>query len=182
VSTPGDVGRLPSIATTNISLQAIVDAEQRLDELSTARVIGEAAEAIHKLQKNGQALGTLSPLAIVVSSAGVRVDAPNGPTTAYCAPERLKGQAGDRRSDVFSLGVVLWEALAHARLFEGATDDATKKAVLEKDIRPPSELNANVPAELDAICKKALARDPADRYQSTKVMAAELSAAITLVL
>jgi hypothetical protein len=173
-----DAGRLPSIATTNISLQTIVDCDKRLDELSTARVIGEAAEAIHKLQKNGQPVGTLTPLAIVVSSAGVRVDAPVEPTTAYCAPERLRGQPGDRRSDVFSLGIVLWEALAHTRLFTGATDDDAKKAVLEKDVRAPSEHNANVPAELDAICKKALARDPADRYQSTKVMAAEISAVL----
>ena len=44
MSTTGDAGRLPSIATTNISLRAIVDADKRLDELSTARVIGEAAK------------------------------------------------------------------------------------------------------------------------------------------
>jgi hypothetical protein len=178
VSSSGEVGRITSIATTNVSLHAIVDADKRLDELSTARVIGEAAEAIHKLQKGGKPLGTLSPQAIAVSSAGVRVDPPSAASTAYSAPEKLRGQAGDRRSDVFSLGVVLWEALAHARLFDGATDDAAKQAVLERDVRPPSELNANVPAELDAICKKALARDPADRYQSAKVMAAEIAAVL----
>jgi hypothetical protein len=178
VSSSGEVGRITSIAATNVSLQAIVDADQRLDELSTARVIGEAAEAIHKLQKGGQPLGTLSPQAIAVSPTGVHVDPPSAASTAYSAPEKLRGQAGDRRSDVFSLGVVLWEALAHARLFDGATDDAAKQAVLERDVRPPSQLNANVPAELDAICKKALARDPADRYQSAKVMAAEISAVL----
>ena len=51
-------------------------------------------------------------------------------------------------------------------------------AVLEGEVRPASERNANVPAELDAISKKALAHDPADRYQSAKVMAAEISAVL----
>jgi hypothetical protein len=63
-------------------------------------------------------------------------------------------------------------------LFDGANDEARKRAVLEQTIPPPSQHNANVPAELDAICKKALARDPADRYQSAKVMAAEIAAVL----
>ena len=161
-----------------VSLQVVIEAPRRLDELSTARVIGEAAEAVHKAQKGGQPLGTLMPQAIVLAASGISLAPPATPSIAYSAPERLRGQAGDRRSDVFSLGVVLWEALAHERLFDAPTDDARKTAVLEREIQPPSELNANVPAELDAICKKALDRDPANRYQSTKVMAAEISAVL----
>lgn len=164
--------------TPGVSLLAVIEAPRRLDELSTARVIGEAADAVHKAQKGGQPLGTLMPQAIVVAASGITLAPPAAPSISYTAPERLRGQAGDRRSDVFSLGVVLWEALAHERLFDAATDDARKAAVLEREIQPPSELNANVPAELDAICKKALDRDPANRYQSAKVMAAEISAVL----
>src|SRR5204862_8143645 len=100
-------------------------ASSRLHELSTARVMGEAAEAVHKAQKRGQPLGTLSPAAIVVRASGaVTLELPGAALVGYSAPERLRGSPGDRRSDVFSLGVLLWEALAHERLFEGASDDA----------------------------------------------------------
>jgi hypothetical protein len=175
----GDAERLSVPGTEGLSLEAVIAASRRLDELSTARVIGEAAEAVHRAQKGGQPLGTLSPVAILVRASGaVALEPPAVGLVGYSAPERLRGSPGDRRSDVFSLGVLLWEALAHERLFEGASDDAVKAAVLAGELRPPSACNANIPAELDAICRKALARDPADRYQSAKVMAAEISAVL----
>ncbi len=108
----------------------------------------------------------------------VVLDLARGASIAYTAPERLRGGSGDRRSDVWSLGVMLWEALAHVRLFEGTTDEALRKAVETAEIVPVNEMNANVLAELGAICTKALARDPAGRYQSAKVMAAEISAVL----
>ncbi len=165
--------------SVDVPLQQLIEANRRLDELGTARVIADAAEAVHKAQTGGKPLGTLSPQTIVVQSTGqAKLVVPGQRSVAYAAPECLRGMSGDRRSDVFSLGVLLWEALAHARLFEGATDDAIRAAVLAGEIRPPSESNANIPPELDAICKKALAPDPVDRYQSAKVMAAEISAVL----
>jgi Flp pilus assembly protein TadD len=75
---------------------------------------------------------------------------------------------------VFSLGCVLWEVLTHQRLFEAMNDAAVRMAVQERDISPPSEINANVPAELSAICMRALQRNGTDRYQSLKAMAVEI--------
>ncbi|MBC7975228.1 MAG: protein kinase, partial [Myxococcales bacterium] len=161
-----------------LSFQAVIDATRRLDELSCARVIGQVAEAVHAAQKAGQPLGTLTPSAIVLASDGSVQLAPGAGAARYTAPEKLRGGSGDRRSDVFSLGVVLWEALAHEPLFDGASDAAIKQAVLAGAIRPASEYNANVPAELDAICQRALAAEPANRYQSAKVMAAEIDAVL----
>jgi hypothetical protein len=155
-----------------ISLRTVIDAKRRLDELGTARVIGEAAEAVHKTQKQGQPLGKLAPEAIVIRDAAIAIELHSAAPAIYSAPERLKGGAGDRRSDVWSLGVLLWEALTHTKLFETDTEVASKA------VPPVVEYNANVPAELDAICMKALARDPANRYQSAKVMAAEISAVL----
>ncbi len=161
-----------------LAFQAVIDAARRLDELSCARVIGQIAEAVHAAQKAGQPLGTLTPSAIVLTrDGGVRL-APGTAAARYTAPEKLRGGSGDRRSDVFSLGVVLWEALAHEPLFVGASDAAIQQAVLSGAIRPASEYNANVPAELDAICQRALAAEPANRYQSAKVMAAEIDAVL----
>jgi len=179
-----DAGRLAAFGTPDspdragISLQALLFASRRLDELSCARVVGNLAEAVHAAQKGGQPLATLNPATIRILSDGSVALAAGAGSPRYLAPEQVRGGAGDRRTDVFALGVMLWEALAHEQLFDGEADEAIKAAVLERAIRPPSEVNANVPAELDAICKKALARDAADRYQSARVMAAEIDAVL----
>ena len=68
----------------------------------------------------------------------------------------------------------MWEALTHQRLFEAMNDAAVKAAINEREIKPPAEVNANIPVELSAICMRALARNPADRYQSAKSMAVEV--------
>jgi serine/threonine protein kinase len=179
-----EVGRRPSSGKPDssnrdgVSLEAVIGSDRRLDELSCARLLGNVAELVHAAQKAGQPLGTVTPAAILVLPDGSAKLTTGPASLGYAAPERLRGSAGDRRTDVFALGVVLWEVLAHERLFDGSDDDAIKRAVLERAIRPPSELNANVPVELDAICKRALARDPSDRYQSAHVMAAEIDAVL----
>ncbi|ATB26865.1 serine/threonine-protein kinase [Melittangium boletus] len=83
---------------------------------------------------------------------------------SYMSPEQAAGQRVDRRSDIFALGVVLYELLTGVRLFKRANDIITLQAVAECDITPPSQLNARVPKDLDPIVMKALARDPAHRY------------------
>src|SRR5688500_1827270 len=160
----------------SVSLRNLIDSARRLDELDAARVIANVAEVVHKQQKGGQPLHTITPEGIVVSAEGdVTLQPTASMLSAYTSPERLRGEAGDRRSDVFALGAILWEALAHEQHFEGEIDGEIRASVLEGEYRSATELNANVPAELDAICRKALARSPADRYPSCKVMAAEIS-------
>jgi eukaryotic-like serine/threonine-protein kinase len=83
---------------------------------------------------------------------------------SYMSPEQAAGQRVDRRSDIFALGVVLYELLTGVRLFKRANDIITLQAVSECDIAPPSQLNARVPRDLDAVVMKALTRDPAHRY------------------
>jgi hypothetical protein len=158
-----------------VSLRNLIDASKRLDELGIARIVANAAELVHKQQKGGQPLNMLTPDAVTVAQdGGVSVNA-TAAKAAYTAPERLRDEAGDRRSDVFSLGAILWEALAGEPLFQGEVEGEIKAAVLEGEYRSVTETNANVPSELDAICKKALAKTPADRFPSCKVMAAEIA-------
>ena len=93
---------------------------------------------------------------------------------SYMAPEKLKGSQGDRRSDIFSLGCVMWEALTLKRLFRGGSDHETMKQVLERAIQPPSTVNGDVPAELDPIVMRALDRDPARRHGTAKELAIDI--------
>jgi serine/threonine-protein kinase len=92
---------------------------------------------------------------------------------AFTAPERVSGGPGDRRSDLFSVGVILWNALTGASLFEGNDIETTLENVLTKPIPPASRFGRS-PESLDAICFKALQRSPAKRYQTAEEMLVHL--------
>ncbi|MCU0676070.1 MAG: protein kinase [Myxococcota bacterium] len=89
---------------------------------------------------------------------------------AYIAPEQATGDDLDRRADVWSVGVVLWEALAGRRLFKGKTDVGTLQEALTKPIPSLLELHQDTPRELAEICDRALQRDADDRYPSALAM------------
>lgn len=84
---------------------------------------------------------------------------------AYLSPEAVRGLPVDRRADVFSLGVVLHEMLTGERLFSSRSELATLAEVRNADVRPPSALRPEVPAGLDAVVLRALAREPEHRYR-----------------
>jgi serine/threonine protein kinase len=84
---------------------------------------------------------------------------------SYMSPEQAAGQRVDCRSDIFSLGVVLYELLTGMRLFKRPSDIQTLTAVSQCRVSPPSQMTTRVPTDLDAIVLKALAKDPAERYQ-----------------
>ena len=83
---------------------------------------------------------------------------------SYMSPEQAAGQKVDRRSDIFALGVVLYELLTGTRLFKRPNDMLTLQAVTECIIQTPSLVNPRVPKDLDALVMKALARESGDRY------------------
>jgi serine/threonine protein kinase len=87
-------------------------------------------------------------------------------TAAYLSPEQAQGQPVDGRSDLYSLGVVLYEMLAGHAPFAGDTPLAIAYKHVREIAAPPSTLNPDVPAELDAIVMKALAKNRENRYQS----------------
>jgi len=93
---------------------------------------------------------------------------------AYTAPERMRSENADGRSDLYALGVVLWEMLACRRLFRGASDVDTFKNILEMKVPPPSTRRSDVPPSLDAIVMHAIERDPDKRYSSGRAMAEDL--------
>ncbi|WP_254614470.1 serine/threonine protein kinase [Myxococcus sp. CA056] len=85
---------------------------------------------------------------------------------AYMSPEQARGEAVDSRTDLFALGVVLWEMLTGGRLFDGDSELAVLRAVQHSAIAPPARLNPEVPPELDAVVMRALERDPSARFQT----------------
>lgn len=94
----------------------------------------------------------------------------------YMSPEQCRGEALDRRSDVYSAGVVLWEALAGRRLHDGESELAVLRAISDRDALPVTVGRPDCPPALAAIVAKALARSPAQRYQSAEQLQLALEA------
>jgi serine/threonine protein kinase len=83
----------------------------------------------------------------------------------YMSPEQVRGLPIDRRSDVFSAGVLLFELLTGEKLFVGESDFSTLEKVRNAVVPQPSSINPSIPPELEKVLLKALAREPDDRYQ-----------------
>lgn len=161
-------------------------------------VLIEAAQGLHYAHSrvvDGQPLGIIhrdvSPHNVMISFSGevkimdfgiakaasrstkTRVGTVKG-KCAYMSPEQARGKPLDPRSDLFALGVLLWEMLTGKRLFVGESDFETLNNVLKAEVPAPSELNPEVPKELDAIVLKALAREREGRQADTGQFASEL--------
>jgi len=162
-----------------------------LDVYSTARIIADAAEGLHAAHNlktlSGRALELVhrdvSPSNIIVlydgsvklvdfgvAKARGRITETNANQikgkVGYVSPEQIMENPTDRRSDVFALGVVMWEALALRRLFDAESEAGKLKQILDGVPLPPSAHRPEVPYDLDKICLRALAVKPDERYQS----------------
>src|SRR3954469_24164935 len=93
---------------------------------------------------------------------------------SYMSPEQCLTQPLDRRSDVFSIGVLLYELTTLSKLFSGNSDFARLKNIIEAPIPRPSSRIPNYPPDLEAIVMKALAKSPADRYQTAQDLQLDL--------
>jgi Tol biopolymer transport system component len=86
-------------------------------------------------------------------------------TVAYMSPEQAEGRTVDRRTDIFSLGVIFHELLTGSRPFTGESQAAVISSILRDTPAPVSEVNAAIPRELSRIAQRCLAKDPGQRYQ-----------------
>ena len=112
----------------------------------------------------------IAKLAAPSAQSGTREGAILG-TVGYMAPEQVRGQRADQRSDIFACGSILYEMLAGRRPFEGSSDLETASAILNQE---PAPLPRHVPPELDRIVRRCLEKDPADRFHSAADLALAL--------
>jgi Tol biopolymer transport system component/tRNA A-37 threonylcarbamoyl transferase component Bud32 len=104
-----------------------------------------------------------------LTASGTRLGTP-----AYMSPEQAQGKAADRRSDIWALGVVLYEMISGRVPFAGEVEGAVAYAILHSDPEPLTAVRSDVPIELDRIAAKALAKEPIERYQHVDEFASDL--------
>ncbi|MBM3954859.1 MAG: serine/threonine-protein kinase, partial [Planctomycetes bacterium] len=172
---------------------------QRLDQgpvpaAEAARLVATVARALHHAHTQGAGLihRDVKPANILIDEATgapfladfglaiaqTRSLAENdvAGTPAYMSPEQTKGEILDRRSDVFSLGAVLYELLTRGKAFSGASTHEILAAVARARPVPPRDCDPTIPGELERICLCALAQAKSARYQSAALFADDLDA------
>jgi eukaryotic-like serine/threonine-protein kinase len=113
---------------------------------------------------------TLTKVDVPVTEEGTIVG-----TFQYMSPEQVEGKEVDGRSDIFSLGAVLYEAVTGRKAFEGKSRLSLASAILEKEPAPISTMRPMTPLGLDRAVKKCLAKDPDERWQSASDLKSELN-------
>jgi protein kinase-like protein len=93
---------------------------------------------------------------------------------AYMSPEQARGAPLDRRSDIFSLGIMLWEMVTTQRLYRADNDLATLQMIINQPAKPPTSVRPDCPPELERIVMRALAEDPAARYATAEQLVTDL--------
>ncbi len=161
--------RLPVAVAAYVALRA-ADALDHAHRRRGAR--GEALRVVHNDVSPANVLlgfdGSVRLIDFGIAQAALRDRAGAGILRGkfnYLSPEAVQGRPLDRRSDVFSLGVVLHEMLTGEKLFTTRSDLATLAAVYDADVPPPSDRRREVPAGLDAVVLRALAREPEQRFR-----------------
>ncbi len=152
-------------------------------EVSAALSVAHRAGLVHRDIKPGNILlaadGTVKVTDFGIARAWddsaelTRTGAVMG-TATYFSPEQAQGQPADERSDVYSLGVVIYEMLTGQPPFKGESPVAVAYQHVSSEVAAPSVLNSDVPPGLDAIVLRSLDKDPAERYQTAEDLRKDL--------
>jgi serine/threonine-protein kinase len=189
-------GPLPYIVmeyVDGVTLRDIVHNDGPLPARRAIEIIADACQALNFSHQNGIIHRDVKPANIMISSTNAvkvmdfgiaRAIADSGNsvtqtaavigTAQYLSPEQARGDPVDARSDVYSLGCVLYEILTGEPPFTGDSPVAVAYQHVREDPIPPSKRHEGISADLDAVVLKALAKNPDNRYQTAAEMRADL--------
>ena len=177
-------------------LKQCFEANERFTTADIVRIMSQVLDALDYSHRQGVIHRDIKPANIFLLPGGTvkvadfgiahietsnltQVGAVMG-TPSYMSPEQIMGLPVDGRSDLFSAGVILYQFLTGERPFAGSATTTMQK-VLKEDPLPPSSLNVQAPAGMDAVVRKALAKRPEDRFQTAREFADALRAAAPAV-
>jgi eukaryotic-like serine/threonine-protein kinase len=167
---------------------------ERFPMPEVARIMSEMLDALDHAHSHGVVHRDMKPANLILLDNGrvkvadfgiARVEASELTQTgtvlgtpSYMSPEQFMGHPVDGRSDLFSCGVILYQLLTGEKPFTGESTTTIMYKVLREEPVPPSQLNLSLSPALDAVMKKALAKNPAERFQSGHEFAQALQAAV----
>ncbi len=192
VGTENDIHYIVMEYVDGITLKKYLAENAPLDWNEAIDFATQISSALHNAHRNGVVHRDIKPqnilvtkekvlkvtdfgIARAVSSYTMKVDDSAMGTAHYCSPEQARGGFTDERSDIYSLGIVMYEMLTGKLPFESDNSISVAIKHMQEDAIKPTDINAAIPKSLESLVLKAMEKDPNDRFQTASELFIELN-------